>query len=94
MRFHDTGGNLFLPNGLLNTNPLRFRPVGETQVLFAGPPGPGEQLRARPPAQTGQLQKIIATYKEVRPGIDEDYHALYPRMIREPERMDGMGRNA
>ncbi len=77
MRFHQTGGNTFMPGGLLNTNYCEFASEGEVPALFAGPLGFGLDFRALDTKQRDFLKKVISGYKSVRQFINEDYHPLF-----------------
>jgi len=76
MRFHETGGNVFLPGGLLNTNLLSIGSQGELLGLFAGPLGFGADFRGLTEAQADTVRLTVAAYKRVRHLIDEDYYPL------------------
>jgi alpha-galactosidase len=77
MRFHQTGGNQFLPGGFLNTNYCKFRTQGELLALFAGPLGFGLDFRVLNPEQKNAVRQVIAAYKQVRRFINEDYYPLF-----------------
>ncbi|MBX7258874.1 MAG: alpha-galactosidase [Candidatus Hydrogenedentes bacterium] len=77
MRFHETGANVFLPGGLLNTNYCKFNSEGEVLALFAGPLAFGLDYRTLAPEQTAFLTKAVAAYKTVRSFINEDYYPLF-----------------
>ncbi|MBI5093394.1 MAG: alpha-galactosidase [Candidatus Hydrogenedentes bacterium] len=77
MRFHETGGNHFLPGGFLNTNYCQFRSQDDVLALFAGPLGFGLDFRALNPTQKDAIRQAIAAYKHVRRFINEDYYPLF-----------------
>jgi alpha-galactosidase len=99
MRFHQTGGNQFLPGGFLNTNYCTFRSQGELLALFAGPLGFGLDFRALDPGQKAAVGQAVAAYKEVRRFINEDYYPLFEQttcdhdwvgwQFIDPERQEG-----
>ena len=77
MRFHQTGGNQFLPGGFLNTNYCNFRSQGEMLALFAGSLGFGLDFRALDPEQKTAIRQAVAAYKQIRRFINEDYYPLF-----------------
>jgi alpha-galactosidase len=77
MRYHETGGNVFLPSGLLNTNLCEFLAEGDVLSLFAGPLGFGMDFRTLSSEQKGFIKKAIAAYKDVRTHLDGDYYPLF-----------------
>ncbi len=77
MRFQETGANLFLPGGLLNTNYCEFRSAGELAGLFAGPLGFGLDLRKLTPEEADAIRRVVAAYKRVREFINDDYYPLF-----------------
>jgi len=77
LRFHQTGGNMFLPGGLLNINCGPFDSEGDLLGLFAGTLGFGLDLRRLSEAQREMLRKVIGAYKKVRNLIDQDYYELF-----------------
>ena len=77
MRFHETGANVFLPGGLLNTNYDRYRNEGEMLALFGGPLGFGIDFRTLTAEQKASIKKTVAAYKQVRRFINEDYYPLF-----------------
>ncbi len=79
MRFHETGGNFFLPGGLLNTNLLEYRSAGEIIALFGGPLGFGLDLRRLTGEQKGVLRDLIGAYKDLRRYLNGDFYALFPQ---------------
>jgi alpha-galactosidase len=79
MRFHETGGNLFLLGGHLNTNYCRFGSQGEVLALFAGPLGFGCDFRKLTVGQKESIRTAITAYREVRRFINEDYYPLFPQ---------------
>jgi alpha-galactosidase len=77
MRFHEVGANHFLPGGFLNTNYCDYRKQDDLLALFAGPLGFGLDYRKLSPEQREEVRKVVATYKEVRRYINEDYYPLF-----------------
>jgi alpha-galactosidase len=77
MRFHQTGGNQFLPGGFLNTNYCKFRSQDELIALFAGPLGFGLDFRTLDTEQKNAVRQAIAAYKQIRQFINEDYYPLF-----------------
>ena len=79
MRFHETGGNEFLPGGLLNTNYCTFASEGEVLALFAGPLGFGADFRTLTAEQKAFLKRAIAAYKEVREYLNANFYPAFPQ---------------
>jgi alpha-galactosidase len=77
MRFHQTGGNTFLPGGLLNTNYCVYKSQDEMLGLFGGPLGFGADMRILDDKQKREIKDVIAIYKEVRQYINQDYYPLF-----------------
>ncbi|HOZ45124.1 MAG TPA: alpha-galactosidase [Candidatus Hydrogenedentes bacterium] len=77
MRFHETGGNVFLLAGHLNTNYCDYRSEGEMVALFAGPLGFGADYRALDADQKDSVRRAIAAFKQVRHYLNLDYYALF-----------------
>ena len=77
MRFHETGGNVFLLAGHLNTNYCDFRSQGELLALFAGPLGFGADFRALTAVQKDFIRQAVAAYKQIRPYLNLDYYPLF-----------------
>jgi alpha-galactosidase len=79
MRFHETGGNTFLPGVLLNTNLLPKNVPFDVQSIFGGPLGlrcDWTNLDAR---SLDRMTQEIALYKKIRPLLNEDYYPLIPQ---------------
>jgi alpha-galactosidase len=80
MRFHETGGNVFLPSQLLNTNVL---PVTGPELsfdvmsIFGGPLGFQCDWPNLTDADRTELARQIAIYKTVRPLLNADYYPLF-----------------
>lgn len=79
MRFHETGGNCFLPGGLLNANLLAIQSVFDVHSLFGGPLGFGADLTKLAPDAKALLRQQVANYKTVRHLLNKDYHRLFPQ---------------
>lgn len=79
MRFHETGGNAFLPGQLLNANLLAVRSQYDVQSLFAGPLGFGADLTKLPAKTVEMMRREIARYREFRHLLNEDYYPLFPQ---------------
>lgn len=77
MRFHETGGNQFLPGGFLNTNYCKYRSQDDLLALFGGPLGFGLDFRSLNPEEKDTIRQTIAAYKQVRRFINEDYYPLF-----------------
>ena len=79
MRFHETGGNFFLPGGLLNANLVVPPALSDLYSLFGGPLGFGADLVKLTPSQRNIARSQIAAYKQVRALINQDYYPLFPQ---------------
>jgi alpha-galactosidase len=77
MRFHETGGNVFLPGQLLNTNVPAQNIVFDTTSVFGGPLGFSCDWTQLKPEQLQQIAHQIALYKQLRPLLNEDYYPLF-----------------
>jgi alpha-galactosidase len=77
MRFHQSGGNFFLPGGLLNANLVTPPASSDAFSLFGGPLGFGADLVKLTPAQRNLCRNEIALYKQVRAWINRDYYPLF-----------------
>ncbi len=83
MRFHETGGNSFLPGGLLNANLLAMESAFDLHSLFGGPLGFGADLAKLSPEAKVLLRQQIANYKMVRHLLNKDYYRLFPQLRNE-----------
>jgi len=79
MHFHETGGNVFLPGGLLNTNLLPQNTVYDIESIFGGPLGLRYDWTKLSNADVRQVREQIDLYKQLRPMLDEDYYPLFPQ---------------
>ncbi|MGA2616034.1 MAG: alpha-galactosidase [Thermoguttaceae bacterium] len=80
-RAQETGGNRFLPGGLLNTNlPASSRASRfDIDSLFGGPLGFAlDWTRLELPTRA-RLREQIAAYKSVRHLLNKDYYPLFPQ---------------
>ena len=84
LRFHETGGNVFLPAQLLNTNLPHGDVAAGTKSLFGGPLGLSCNWALLKPETLQELRKQIALYKELRPLLNEEYYPLFAQLIDEP----------
>jgi alpha-galactosidase len=80
MRFHETGGNVFLPGCLLNANLLAIDNVSSIHSLFGGPLGFGADLTKLSADAKDMTRKTIAEYKQLRGLLDMDYYPLFPQL--------------
>ena len=76
-----TGGNYFLPGGLLNTNlpGASGASTFELHSLFAGPMGFATNLTTLDEAARKRVAQAIADYKTVRHLLNKDYYPLFPQ---------------
>ena len=76
-----TGGNYFLPGGLLNTNLPGDSGAStfELHSLFAGPMGFATDLTTLDEAARQRAAQAIADYKIVRHLLNKDYYPLFPQ---------------
>ena len=79
MRFHQTGGNLFLPGVLLNTNLLPIETEYDVYSLFGGPLGFGADWTKLSSDKRKMVRRLVAQYKELRPYLNKDYYPLFPQ---------------
>ena len=79
MHFHETGGNVFLPGGLLNTNLLPVNTVYDIESIFGGPLGLRYDWTKLSEPEVKQVRTQIELYKQLRPMLDEDYYPLFPQ---------------
>lgn len=80
-RSQETGGNYFLPGGLLNTNltDASDKSTFNLNSLFAGPLGFSCDWTALDAAGRERIQKAITDYKQVRHLLNKDYYPLFPQ---------------
>jgi alpha-galactosidase len=82
-RFQASGGNRFLPGGLLNTN----LPAGSSLArfdlhsLFAGPLGFAVDWTTLDASARTRVREEIAAYKKVRYLLNKDYYPLFPQTL-------------
>ena len=79
MRFHETGGNMFLPGVLLNTNLLPKNVPFDVLSIFGGPLGFRCDWTKLDSKSLDQITKDISLYKKLRPLLNEDYYPLIPQ---------------
>lgn len=80
MRFHETGGNVFLPGVLLNTNLLPQNVPFDVQSIFGGPLGFRCDWSHLDAKSLERITKEITLYKQLRPLLNEDYYPLMPQV--------------
>ncbi len=85
LRFHETGGNRFLPAGLLNANLLQFNAEADVHSLFGGPLGFGLDWGAISTPRREALAKLVEAYKSLRPWLNADYYPLFAQRREETE---------
>jgi hypothetical protein len=86
-RSQATGGNYFLPGGLLNTdladspsfNIVNDKTTFNMRSLFAGPLGFSCDWTQLDAAARDRVKTTIAEYKQVRNLINKDYYPLFPQ---------------
>lgn len=88
MRFHETGGNTFLPAGMLNTNYCESVSQDDVLSLFAGPLGFGVDFRSLAAQESAFLVDAITAYKDIRGYLNADYYPLF-KQSRSPEAWQG-----
>jgi alpha-galactosidase len=82
-RSQETGGNMFLPGGLLNSNLPRDSGASafDLHSLFAGPLGfTIDWTKLDEPARE-RVKNQIAAYKTVRELLNKDYYPLFPQTM-------------
>ncbi|MGC8642483.1 MAG: alpha-galactosidase, partial [Isosphaeraceae bacterium] len=79
LRFHQTGGNVFLPSQLLNTNVLPEHLPYDLASIFGGPLGFRCDWTKMSTGTRQQIKSLIAAYKTVRPLLGGEYYALFPQ---------------
>jgi alpha-galactosidase len=82
-RSQETGGNLFLPGVLLNTNfPAASKASHfDLRSLFAGPLGFACDWPRLDAAAHDRVRQEIANYKKVRHLLDKDYYPLFSQTL-------------
>jgi alpha-galactosidase len=80
-RSQETGGNQFLPGGLLNTNlpGASGASMFDLHSLFAGPLGFATDWTKLDAAGRERVAKAIAEFKQVRHLLNKDYYPLFPQ---------------
>jgi alpha-galactosidase len=80
-RSQETGGNTFLPGGLLNTNlpGASGASTFDLHSLFAGPLGFATNWTQLDSAGRERVAQAIADYKRIRHLINKDYYPLFPQ---------------
>jgi alpha-galactosidase len=80
-RSQETGGNRFLPGGLLNTNLPATSQASRFDLhsLFAGPLGFACDWTKLDAAARDRVRQEIAAYKRVRHLLNKDYYPLFPQ---------------
>ncbi len=80
-RSQETGGNMFLPGGLLNTNLPNSSNAStfDLRSLFAGPLGFATDWTRLDDAARQRVADAIAEYKQVRHLLNKDYYPLFPQ---------------
>jgi alpha-galactosidase len=77
IRFHETGGNVFLPGQLLNTNVDPHELPFDTESVFGGPFGMRCDWTKVDDSSLEQIRQQITLYKQLRPLLNEDYYSLF-----------------
>ena len=80
-RSQETGGNVFLPGGLLNTNlpGASGASTFDLHSLFAGPLGFATNWTTLDAAGRDRVARAISDYKSVRHLLNKDYYPLFPQ---------------
>lgn len=80
-RSQETGGNYFLPGGLLNTNLPGASVVStfDLHSLFAGPLGFATDWTKLDAAGRQRVAEAISEFKQVRHLLNKDYYPLFPQ---------------
>lgn len=80
-RLQETGGNMFLPGGLLNTNlpGASGASTFDLHSLFAGPLGFATDWTKLDLAGHQRVALAIAEFKQVRHWLNKDYYPLFPQ---------------
>jgi alpha-galactosidase len=80
-RSQETGGNRFLPGGLLNTNLPASSQASRFDLhsLFAGPLGFACDWTKLDATARDRVRQEIAAYKKVRHLLNKDYYPLFPQ---------------
>lgn len=80
-RSQETGGNFFLPGGLLNTNlpGSSSASMFDLRSLFAGPLGFATDWTKLDGAGRQRVAQAIAEFKQVRHLLNKDYYPLFPQ---------------
>jgi alpha-galactosidase len=89
LRSQATGGNYFLPGGLLNTDLADSAMFGivndkttfNMRSLFAGPLGFSCDWTQLDAAGRDRVKTTIAEYKQVRNLLNKDYYPLFPQTL-------------
>ena len=85
IRSHETGGNVFLPAQLLNTNLPTKDAASTTLSLFGGPLGLQCDWTKLDAQSIQRIGRQIALYKQLRPLLNEEYYPLFSQqMLAEP----------
>jgi alpha-galactosidase len=79
LRFHQTGGNIFLPGVLLNVNLLPERLPYDIASIFGGPLGFRCNWLNLSVEQRTQIRKQIAAWRLVRSLLNDEYYPLFPQ---------------
>ena len=79
LRFHETGGNVFLPGGLINTNLAFNHSPWDLYSTFGGPLGFCCDWTKLTPEQRQQARQIVDQYKPIRELLNCDYYPLFPQ---------------
>lgn len=80
-RSQETGGNVFLPGGLLNTNlpGASNASTFDLHSLFAGPLGFATDWTRLDAAGRERVAQAISDYKSIRDLLNKDYYPLFPQ---------------
>lgn len=80
-RSQETGGNTFLPGGLLNTNlpGASNASTFDLHSLFAGPLGFATNWTTLDASGRERVAQAISEYKQVRHLLNKDYYPLFPQ---------------
>jgi alpha-galactosidase len=79
LRFHETGGNVFLPGGILNTNVLPQKIDYDMESVFGGPLGLRCDWTKVSPSDLQAIRAQITLYKQVRSLLNDEYYPLFPQ---------------
>jgi alpha-galactosidase len=79
LRFHETGGNMFLPGGMLNTNLQPKSIPSDLWSVFGGPLGFACDWSKLSADQVRQIRAQADLYKQLRGLLNEEYYTIFPQ---------------